>query len=71
MVDFLKSFPFLTIDDYKWRLSAPMVRIMSADNSHVNYLTEKQVEIRKHKEKNIDFGDANMLNDLGIKMIEA
>lgn len=47
MVDFLKACPFVTMEDYKWKLSVPMIRLMMMDNTHVNYLTEKQVAKRK------------------------
>ena len=47
MVDFLKACPFVTMEDYKWKLSVPMIRLMMIDNTHVNYLSEKQVAKRK------------------------
>ena len=47
MVDFLKACPFVTMEDYKWKLSVPMIRLMMIDNTHVNYLSEKQVAMRK------------------------
>lgn len=44
MVDFLKANPFMTMDDYLWKYSIPMIKIMGMDNSHVNYLSEKQAK---------------------------
>lgn len=68
MVDFLKQFPFVTVDEYKWGLSVPMIKIMVFDNSRVNYLTEKQAE--KRKAKKVDTSDAKSLNDLGIPILK-
>lgn len=62
MVDFLKANPFVSMEDYKWRLSVPMIRIMSIDNTRVHYLTEKQAKNRKSTK--ID--GSNLMNDLGI-----
>ena len=64
MVDFLKAFPFISYDEYKWGLSVPMIRLMSLDNTRVRYLSEKQAE--KRKARKIDFGNKSMINDLGI-----
>lgn len=46
MVDFLKSFPFISLEDYLWGYSIPMLRIMGIDNSHIRYLSEKQAKNR-------------------------
>ena len=67
MVDFLKANPFVSMDDYKWKLSVPMIKIMCADNTHVNYLTEKQLENRKSIR--YDGSKGGNLNDLGIPII--
>lgn len=62
MVDFLKANPFVSMEDYKWGLSVPMIRLMSIDNTRVHYLTEKQAQNRKFKR--ID--GSNITSDLGI-----
>lgn len=49
MVDFLKANPFISMEDYKWKLSVPMIRIMSDDNTRVNYLSEAEAKNRKAK----------------------
>lgn len=63
MVDFLKANPYVSMEDYKWRLSVPMIRLMSMDNTRVNYLSEKQV-----KQKNATKIDSveDLMNDLGM-----
>lgn len=65
MVDFLKANPFVSMDDYKWKLSVPMIRLMSIDNTRVHYLSEKQAI--KKKATIIDDADA-LLNDLGVPL---
>lgn len=66
MVDFLKAFPFVTMEDYKWGLSAPMIRLMAIDNTHINYLSEKQAN--KKKATKIDSAE-DLLNDLGAPIL--
>lgn len=61
-MDFLKANPFVSMEDYKWGLSVPMIRLMSIDNTRVHYLTEKQAQNRKSK--TID--GSNITSDLGI-----
>lgn len=62
MVDFLKANPFVSMEEYKWGLSVPMIRIMSIDNTRVHYLNEEQA--RRKKAKKVDIG--NLTSDLGI-----
>ena len=70
MVDFVKSFQgAVSIDDYIWKYSIPMIKIMGMDNSHVNYLTEKEKERRKGKSVDVNTKSVEELNnDLGIKI---
>lgn len=65
MVDFLKANPFVSMEDYRWKLSVPMIKLMCADNTHIHYLSEKQA--KKRKAKVID--GKNLTNDLGIPII--
>ena len=66
MVDFLKANPFVSMEDYKWRLSFPMIKIMAMDNTHINYLSDKQIERRNSKV----IGNGAKLNDLGLPIFE-
>ena len=69
MVDFLKAFPFMTIEDYLWKYSIPMIKIMGMDNSHVNCLSDKEVEKRKYKSINLNDKSIEQLNnDLGVRI---
>lgn len=65
MVDFLKANPFVTIDDYKWGLSVPMIRLMISDNTRIHYMSEKEAK----KEGAVIINDAeDLMNDLGMSI---
>lgn len=69
IVDFLKANPFMTMDDYLWKYSIPMIKIMGMDNSHVNYLSEKEAQNRGVK--NVDVNNMSveeLNNDLGVRI---
>lgn len=69
MVDFLKANPFMTMEDYLWKYSIPMIKIMGMDNSHVNYLSEKQAKNRGVKTVDVNRMSVDELNnDLGTKI---
>ena len=50
------------MEDYKWKLSVPMIRLMSYDNTRVHYLSEKQAS--RKKATIVDGSD--LKNDLGL-----
>ena len=66
MVDFLKSHPNITMEEYKWKLNPAMVKIMLIDNTHIHYLSEAEAEYRKSHRYN----DGDALNDLGIPIFD-
>ena len=70
MVDFLKACPFVTMEDYKWKLSVPMIRLMMMDATHVRYLTEAQVNKRKGEGLDLDAlaEQHSLVNDFGGKV---
>ena len=68
MVDFLKAYPFVTMDDYRWKLNPRMVRLMCADNTRVHYLSEKQAEMRNAVEYNEE--NAKNFSDMGIPIFK-
>lgn len=49
MMDFLKAYPFVTMEQYYWELSAPKIRLMTYDATKVHYLSEKQAKEMKVK----------------------
>lgn len=65
MVDFLKNYPYVTIDEYKWRLNPAMVKVMQYDFTHVNYLSESEVEMRNGR----DITSEGLTNDLGVRIL--
>lgn len=66
MVDFLKANPFMTIEDYLWKYSIPMIKIMGMDNTHVNCLGEKEAKNRGVKNVDVNNMSVEELNtDLG------
>ena len=67
MVDFLKANPFVTLEEYKWGLSVPMIRIMSIDNTRIHYLSEKQQKMRKAKTTTINSAE-DLIADFGFKL---
>lgn len=65
MVDFLKANPFVTMNDYKWGLSVPMIRLMITDNTRIHYMSEKEAT----KENAVVINDADdLMNDLGMSI---
>ena len=65
----MKANPYMSMEDYMWKYSIPMIKIMGMDNSHVNYLSEKQAKKRggkiiDTKTKTVE----EISNDLGIKI---
>jgi hypothetical protein len=63
MVDFLKANPFVSMEEYKWGLSVPMIRLMSMDNTRVHYLSEKE---SKMKNATVINSVDDLMNDLGV-----
>lgn len=64
MVDFLKAFPFVSAEEYKWGLSVPMIRLMSYDNTHLIHLTKRQQMLRGAK-------DITLENDFGMTILSS
>lgn len=63
MVDFLKNNPYVTMDDYMWKLNPCLIKLMTIDNTRVHYLTDKDKERKKTK---VFDGTKSLTNDLGI-----
>lgn len=71
-MDFIKQYPSFTFDDYFWKYSAPMIRIMSSDGTYTKYLSEKQAKAywAKHKRGGKMYDDPDkFVNDLGLPML--
>lgn len=76
MIDFLRSNPWCSRDEYLWQMTVGQVRLASFDFSHVEYLHDKK---KKGKKKSMTAGqwlmaqgidDPKNTNDLGKKIIK-
>lgn len=65
MVDFLKANPFVSMEEYKWKLSSPLIKLMSADNTHIHYLSEKEQQM---KNATVINSVEDLMNDLGMSI---
>lgn len=63
MVDFLKNNPYVTMDDYMWKINPCLIKLMTIDNTRVHYITDKERERKKSK---VFDGSKSITNDLGI-----
>lgn len=50
-MDFLKTYPSFTMEQYIWEIPLPKLRIMQYDATKVIYLTEKQAKRFKGKSR--------------------
>jgi hypothetical protein len=66
MVDFLKNNPYVTMEDYMWKLNPCLIKLMTIDNTRVHYLTDKERERKKSK---VFDGSKSITNDLGIPIL--
>ena len=59
----------MSMEDYLWKYSLPMIKIMGMDNSHVNYLSEEEMNRRKFGTyQNVEGKSAKELNqEMGLK----
>lgn len=62
MTDFLKAHPFISVEDYMWKMNPCLIKLMAIDNTRVHYLSDKEKKSRKAKV--ID--GKNTMSDLGI-----
>ncbi len=70
MIDFLRSNPWCSREEFTWGMSVAQIRLASLDYSHVEYL--KSEEELKKQQSTIRIGggeDMKLLNDLGVPMI--
>lgn len=67
MIDFLKSHPQVSRDEYLWSWTVPQIKLALYDNTHVEYLSEKQAKIEQERRNAVKYDSASSLaNDLGI-----
>lgn len=63
MIDFLKTNPYVTKDQYMWEWTIPQIKLASFDFSHVVYLSEKD---NTNKDATVINSGEDLINDLGI-----
>lgn len=72
MIDFLRTNPFVTKDDYQWAWSVPQIKLANSDFTHTKYLSEKQAKAywAKHRPTEKTYDDPEkFINDLGLPML--
>lgn len=47
MADWLKANPTFSMDDFLWKISVPFARILSADQTHIIYLSKEEAKKAK------------------------
>ena len=63
MVDFLKANPFVTMEEYMWKMNPCLIKLMSIDNTRIEYRSNKKVTL-------VDGTNLNSLvNALGTPII--
>lgn len=70
MIDFLRSNPWCSREEYTWGLSVAQIKLASYDFTHIEYLMSE--EDRKKRRKNttiVSGGDARQFSDLGVPII--
>ena len=68
MIDFLRNNPYVTRDEYMWKWTIPQILLASYDFTHVNYLSDKQMENRKKEKKTFD-NPADFISALGLPQL--
>ena len=70
MTDFLKAMPSVTKDEYLWQWTVPQIQLSLFDQTHVEYLTEKQAAIEKARRAGNVFSKAtDIASDLGVPVL--
>lgn len=63
MFDFLKAYPSVTMEQYMWQMSVAQIALAKYDTTHIEYLSDKQVERKKTK---VISTAEDLINDLGF-----
>lgn len=67
MVDFLKSNPYISRDEYMWEWTIPQLQLAANDFTHVRYLSDKEIKRRKKFAKTKKYDNPqDLINDLNI-----
>lgn len=63
MFDFLKAYPSVTMEQYMWKMSVAQIALAKYDTTHIEYLSDEQVEKKKNK---VISTAEDLINDLGF-----
>lgn len=63
MFDFLKAYPSVTMEQYMWQMSVAQIALAKYDTTHIEYLSDEQVEKKKTK---VISSAEDLINDLGF-----
>lgn len=58
----------MSMEDYLWKYSIPMIKIMGIDNSHERLLSEKEAKRRHGKAMDMTQSAEELNSDLGLKI---
>lgn len=67
MIDFIKNNQTVTIEQYKWELTIPQIKIASHDFTHVEYISEKKAKSNQVRSYDNPY---DLMNDLGIPIFK-
>lgn len=63
MFDFLKAYPSVTMDKYMWEMTVAQINLAKYDTTHIEYLSDNEIEKKKTKVIN---SAEDLINDLGF-----
>lgn len=69
MIDFIKNNQTVTIEQYKWELTIPQIKIASHDFTHVEYIRDKKSVHKKPIGGGYD-NPYDFVNDLGLPIFK-
>lgn len=71
MIDFLRAFPNVSRDEYLWSWTVPQIRLSMCDNTHIEYLTERQASYEQARRcgRLLDGDSISIQTDLGMDVI--
>lgn len=72
MIDFLKTNPYITREEYMWQWTIPQISLAAYDFTHVRYISEK--ESKRHNKRPVSSrkydNPKDFVNDLNIPIFK-
>lgn len=66
MIDFLRQNPYVTKEQYMWEWTVPQIKLATFDFTHIVYLSEEQVKMKKGKK----LDENSLISDLGVPLFK-